>query len=147
MPLPAYIEDRIAFIPESDCWWWIGTLTKSGYGQIPFPIRGSRYPKAHRVVYEELVGIVPDGLVLDHKCKNRMCVNPRHLEPVTNPENVRRGDHSNNGEYSRRKTHCPKGHSYAEHGGRRSISACHPKGGRICKLCRAEQHKKWKEKQ
>jgi hypothetical protein len=145
MSLSPYLQEKIELIPESDCWWWMGTITWAGYGQVSRPAGNARFPKAHRAVYEELVGKVPDGLVLDHLCRNRLCVNPKHLEPVTIGVNVQRGDLSSNGEYSRSKTHCPQGHAYAEHGGRRSVSACHPKGGRICKICRSEQRKRWKE--
>lgn len=77
--------------PASDiggwCWVWQGTGTKTGYGQIS--VEGSqRY--AHRVSYELHVGPIPDGLQIDHLCRNTSCVNPAHLEPVTGAENTRR---------------------------------------------------------
>jgi hypothetical protein len=61
----------------TDCWIWLGGINTSGYGQ-------------HVTVYERYVGPVPEGLELDHLCKNRLCVNPDHLEPVTRSENLRR---------------------------------------------------------
>lgn len=83
-----------------DCWPWHSTLDSDGYGVIQLE---GRQVKAHRWVYEREVGIIPDGLTLDHlchtasvtcmeaaKCEHRRCVNPAHLEPVTNAENVRR---------------------------------------------------------
>jgi hypothetical protein len=73
--------------PTGFCWEWTGR-TDQGYGRVSI---GGRQLRAHRVVYERLVGRVPDGLVLDHLCRNRGCVNPDHLEPVTNEENIRRG--------------------------------------------------------
>jgi hypothetical protein len=66
------------------CWLWIGTVKDSGYGQY------KRSSIAHRVVYEALVGPIPEGLELDHLCKIKNCVNPDHLEPVTGQVNVAR---------------------------------------------------------
>ena len=72
------------------CWLWTGALTAAGYGQIG--TGGRRDPKvyAHRYVYELLVGPIPEGLHIDHLCRVRKCVNPAHLEPVTQGENNRR---------------------------------------------------------
>lgn len=71
------------------CWQWTGGTRSTGYGHF---WDGRRDVSAHRWSYEHHVGPVPDGLVLDHLCRNRLCVNPDHLEPVTNRENVLRGD-------------------------------------------------------
>ena len=78
---------------EGGCWEWTKALHSRGYGQM---ITGSKTTKrhnvyAHRFAYETLVGPIPDGLVLDHLCRNPKCVNPAHLEPVTRQENIRRG--------------------------------------------------------
>lgn len=72
----------------SGCWVWMGCLDSKGYGQIM--IHRKRL-MAHRVGYEGMVGPIPDGLVLDHLCRNTSCVRPDHLEVVTFTENVRRG--------------------------------------------------------
>jgi hypothetical protein len=81
------------------CWNWTGPMQKGGYGKHG----GS---PAHRVVYELLVGPIPEGLHIDHLCRNRACVRPEHLEPVTREENVRRGIEA--------RTTCHKGHPWTE---------------------------------
>lgn len=95
------IAERIS--PTGFCWEWTGTLDVEGYGRVT--IHGRQW-RAHRAVYEALVGPIPKGLTIDHLCRNRSCVNPDHLEPVTSNENMRRQQHPNRG-----KTHCIRGHS------------------------------------
>mgnify|MGYP001141514056 CR=1 FL=1 len=70
------------------CWAWTGAAGRHGYGN--FGANGRTW-RAHQWSYVHEVGAVPDGLMLDHLCRNRLCVRPEHLEPVTNGENVRRG--------------------------------------------------------
>lgn len=74
------------------CWEWIGRTNEKGYGLMQVKPSGCPHQTmtAHRLSYQLLVGPIPDGLTLDHLCRNTSCVNPEHLEPVTLEENVRR---------------------------------------------------------
>lgn len=76
-------------VATNGCWIWTGAPNSHGYAQIK---RDGQHYRAHRWMYERLVGVVPNGLMLDHLCRNKMCVNPSHLEPVTNAVNTQRGD-------------------------------------------------------
>jgi hypothetical protein len=113
---------------QGECWLWMGGRTPKGYGC--FYRTGDRQGMAHRAAYELLVGPIPDRLVIDHLCGNPTCVNPAHLEPVTNSENLRRGDLSRNNGAALR-TACPQGHAYDEANTYRD-----KRGRRTCKTCR-----------
>lgn len=79
-----------SFFEGTPCWEYVGPrLSTNGYGRIYW--RGKERA-AHRVIYEMLIGDIPDGMVLDHRCRNRPCCNPKHTEPVTHQENTRRGE-------------------------------------------------------
>lgn len=90
------------------CWKWNLSLDRDGYGITTIKRVAKR---AHKVAYEVFIGPVPEGLVLDHKCRVRHCVNPWHLEPVTNKENVMRGKGAC--ALNARRTHCINGHEYS----------------------------------
>lgn len=104
------------------CWRWTGMLDGSGYGR--FIIKKPKVVPAHRYAYELLVGQIPAGLQLDHLCRNRACVNPAHLEPVTNQENTLRGLRG------RMVTSCAHGHEYTE-----TNTIHRPNGRRGCREC------------
>jgi len=74
--------------PNSGCFLWFGALNDGGYGRIKHKMK---FRRAHIVAWELAHGKVPDGLVIDHKCRVRCCVNPDHMELVTIGENIRRG--------------------------------------------------------
>lgn len=116
----------------ADCWEWKSSKTPLGYGQIitGYMKDGTRKNQmAHRVVYETFVGKIPEGLTIDHLCRNKSCVNPEHLEVVTYSENQRRAMAFN------RKTHCKHGHKYVDgsyyiYGNYRKCKTCNNESNR-----------------
>ena len=120
------------------CWLWTGAGTQNGYGNIR--VKGKTH-LAHRVVWEELVGPIPDGRVIDHLCKVRSCVNPDHMEIVTQRENVLRGKAGLRG--VRRATHCLRGHPFTP-----DNTLVSPSGeSRQCRTCkRLRARKDWADR-
>jgi len=86
------LEDLYTVDPETGCWNWNLALGPTGYGYMNYCYKGENITRmAHRIMYTKLVGPIPDGLHIDHLCRNRRCVNPDHLEPVTSEVNSQRG--------------------------------------------------------
>ena len=92
MPTPqTECLERYTVDAKSGCWLWNGRLEYDGYARV-WSTEDGRYVPAHRWVFERLRGPIADGKEMDHICRNKGCVNPDHLEPVTRAENQRRGD-------------------------------------------------------
>lgn len=114
----------LAALPRDNCLNWPGYLDSCGYGKwLGRP--------AHRVVYEAVVGAVPPGLELDHRCRNRACVNPAHLEPVTHAENMARSS------VATKKT-CKNGHPFDD-----ANTYNRPRGGRDCRACGVDRTRRY----
>lgn len=109
------------------CWIWIANTNNAGYGLI-WDADQDKKVYAHRWSYEAVNGPIPDGLSIDHLCRNPLCVNPAHLEAVTHKENILRSDAPP--ALNARKSMCPSGHPYDE-----SNTYTKPNGSRECRAC------------
>lgn len=130
---------------ESGCWLWVGPVMPTGYGNVTMD---GRTTTTHRAMYLLSGGTVEDGHVLDHLCCDaseciggrgcihRRCINPEHLEPVSNAENVSRGVRAS-------RSHCRNGHEYTpENTGTHSGG-----GGRYCRKCRSNANRRRYDRQ
>jgi hypothetical protein len=137
MPTPDW--DRFwAKVEKTDgCWRWTAATIHDGRGRFNLS-NPKRVGYAYRIAYEWLVGPVPEGLELDHLCRNPNCVNPAHLEPVTHQENLRRAPDAQF-YVNARKTHCPRRHEYTV-----DNTGWSKRWTRYCKACTRE---KWHERQ
>lgn len=107
----------------ASCWLWRGAMSNSGYGH--FALMKRRHCTAHRAALMLTGHEIPDGMVVDHLCRNRQCVNPAHLEPVPQSVNVRRGKR-----WAEPVTHCKRGHEFTD-----SNTYVNPRGVRRCRAC------------
>ena len=122
--------DKVSVDPETGCHNWTGARHRNGYGA--FGLDGKVH-RPHRIAYELFKGRIPEGLEIDHLCRNRGCVNPDHLEAVSHQENMRRGVSA--------RTHCSRGHPLS---GDNLYTT--PNGYRVCKTCRAESVRRYRAK-
>ena len=114
-----------------ECWEWQGARRDHGYGHLQVD---GRWVGAHRLAYELTIGPIPDGLVLDHLCRNPPCVRPDHLEAVRQRENLARGNTVVASALTR--THCPNGHP------RTPANTVMDQGKRRCIPCRQVQNRR-----
>lgn len=128
---------KLWYDPETDCIEWMAAIRPDGYGH--FQNRGRNW-LAHRMAYEIGVGPIPKGLTIDHLCRNRGCQNPEHLEPVTNRENLRRGEGF--GAVNSRKTVCDNGHAFTPENTYIVLKGGVP-AARYCKACNRARARKY----
>lgn len=131
VPAIERLMKKIRIDESSGCWVWIAGMKGDGYGAFG-------KTRAHVAAYTLIKGIVPSGLELDHTCRNRACVNPDHLEPVTHQVNVLRGE----GVAAKRarQAHCVNGHEFTEENTYRFGRY------RFCRICRREKSLRWARK-
>lgn len=110
------------------CWTWRRPDPTTGYGRI---LVDGKTVGAHRLVYEMLIEPLPPGKQIDHLCRNRRCVNPNHMEVVTQAVNIQRGM---SGAHNARKTSCPQGHRYTPE----NTFLNYVTGSRQCRECRRQ---------
>lgn len=125
---------------QGDCLVWTGATDSSGYGNFAVWLSETKRSarSAHRVAFELVRGEIPEGCELDHLCRNILCIEPAHLDPVPHLENVRRGKR-----YAlyEAPTHCKNGHPFTEE------NTYWQKGKwRSCRICGREHSRRWKER-
>lgn len=123
---------------DDECWEWVGEKNRNGYGA--FRVSGKNFP-AHRFsLLISGVELIP-GLVCDHLCRNRACVNPRHIRQVTQRENTFAAGSVATAKLNAMKTHCPKGHEYSPE------NTYTGNGHRNCRLCENKRRReRWRTK-
>lgn len=127
------MEERILPCPTTGCWLWLLNPCHRGYGRRWHPDTKAR-TFAHRDAYELLVGPIPEGMVLDHRCRVRPCINPAHLKPVTHRTNTLRGQAPT--AINARKEACVRGHPFTPE------NTLYTRGRRVCRACRRIRQKR-----
>jgi len=125
--MPAMPDRFWGKVDKTDgCWLWKAAIGDDGYGR--FNLSGGGQIMAHRMAYKLVKGEIPEGLVIDHVCRNRGCVNPWHLEAVSQLENLLRCPG-----WPGHRTHCARGHKFTES----NTWLWTDKRGRVARYCKA----------
>lgn len=135
--VPERLTDRfMAKVEVTDgCWLWKASVNNQGYGRFSVE---SRAQYAHRVAFVLFRGPVPDGLVIDHLCRVRRCVNPAHLRAVTQRENILAEGSLSDSRVRAMKTHCLRGHPFDA-----ANTLVNKHGHRACRMCRDAARRLW----
>lgn len=128
---------KVRITGPEECWEWTAGQGTGGYGSFRLGPKPGTDIHAHRFAYTALIGQIPGGLQLDHLCRNRGCINPAHLEPVTLAENVLRGAGITAAHAA--QTHCIHGHAFDEKNTR-----MRPSGGRDCRTCARDKRREYR---
>lgn len=132
------ITENIVVDSSTGCWLWLGSIDGRGYAYMWVGSRNDgRTHLAHRLTWELFRGPIPDGLVVTHHCRARSCVNPDHLEVVTQRDSLLHPDSLALARLNADKTHCPSGHQY---------DAVRASGGRICSTCQRAAERRFRER-
>lgn len=128
MLMPVRMASKIKLDLSSGCWIWTSATNHAGYAHYTLAPR--RVVRVHRYLYEQYRGAIPKGLVLDHLCNKRNCVNPDHLEAVSQAENIKRGLRPTLIHHCSKLTECKRGHKF------NTENTHYSSRGRRCKVCR-----------
>jgi HNH endonuclease len=133
-----YFDGKYVVDAQSGCWIWKSKPDQNGYGRYRFDSKLLRANvAAHRVSYLLHIGNIPEGLVIDHVCRVRNCVNPEHLEVVSQKENVRRSNVFRRRQRLSKGDRCREGHTFEG----QNVMA-RPSGGRRCRKCHNAQKRR-----
>jgi hypothetical protein len=130
--------DKVHMEPNTGCWLWVGAVNAKGHSVVS---HRAVLKMGHRASYEHFVGPIDPGLQIDHLCRQRCCVNPEHLEPVTSRENTMRG--YGPAAMNSRKTNCANGHAYTQENTLLKKDSV-GRVGRQCRICGREYQRRWR---